>query len=151
MPKLGNSLIPEEEKAVPESVLLMIPVILTLLDQVSSLSRLYWITAWIRWFMNNCHAEKEGQMRNGGSLATKELAAAESVWIATAQQQAFVEEITTLKAGKELGNKLLPLRPFLNQDGLLHVGGRLGLSVLPYTKRHPLVLPGKHQVTKLII
>ena len=50
-----------------------------------------------------------------------------------------------------MGNKLLPLRPFLDPDGLLRVGGRLGLSELPYTKRHPVVLPGKHQLTKLII
>ena len=62
-----------------------------------------------------------------------------------------MEEINTFKAGKELGNKLLPLRSFLDQDGLLCVGGRLGLSELPYTKRHPLVLPGKHQLTKLNI
>ena len=68
---------------------------------------------------------------------------AESVWIATAQQQDFAEEIIALKAGKELENKLLPLRPFLDQDGL-RMGGRLGLSELPYTKCHPLVLPGKH-------
>ena len=63
----------------------------------------------------------------------KELVSAESVWIATAQQQTFAEEIITLKAGKELGNILLPLRPFLDQDGLLRLGGRLGLSELPYT------------------
>ena len=150
-PELGDSLVPEEEKAVLESTLLSIPVNLTLLDKVSSLTRLYRITAWIRRFKNNCRAEKEGRVRNVGHLTTKELAAAESIWIATAQQQAFKEEIAILKEGKELGNKLLPLRPFLDQDGLLRVGGRLGLSELPYTKRHPLVLPGKHQLTKLII
>ena len=62
-----------------------------------------------------------------------------------------MEEIIALKAGKELGNILLPLRPFLDQDGLLRLGGRLDLSELPYTKCHPLVLPGQHQLTKLII
>ena len=151
MPELGNSLVPEEEKAVHESVLLTIPVNLTLLDQVSRLSHLYRITAWVRQFISNCSTDKAGRTKNGGSLMTKELAAAESIWITTAQLQAFAEEIDTLKAGKELGNKLLPLRPFLNQDGLLCMGGRLGLSELPYTKRHPLVLPGKHQLMKLII
>ena len=151
MPRLGNSLVPEEEKIVCEGVLLTIPVNLTLLDQVSSLSRLFRITAWIQWFINNCRTDKAGRTRNGGSLTTKELDAAESVWIATTQQQAFAEEVIALKAGKELGSKLLPLQLFLDQDGLLHVGGRLGLSELPYSKRHPLVLPGKHQLMKLII
>lgn len=151
IPELGDSLVPEEEKTVHENVLLSIPVNLTLLDQVSSLTRLYRITAWIRRFINNCRADKSGRTRIGGSLTTKELAAAEIVWVATVQQQAFAEEINTLKAGKESRNKLLPLRPFLDQDGLLRVGGRLGLSELPYSKRHPLVLPGKHQLTKLVI
>ena len=88
---------------------------------------------------------------NGGSLVTKELSMAESVWITIAQQQAFAEEINILKARKELGNKLLPLRPFLDPDGLLCMGGRLCLYELSYTKRHHVVLPGKHQLTKLII
>ena len=152
MPELGSSVVPEEEKTVLESALLTIPVNLTLLDQVSSLSRLYRITAWIQRFINNCRADKAGRTRIGGTLTTKELAAAESAWIAITQQQAFAEEINTLKEGKELRrNKLLPLRPFLDQDGFLRIGGRLGLSERPYTKRHPLVLPGKHQLTKLII
>ena len=101
MPELGNSPVPEEEKIVQENTLLTVPVNLTLLDQVSSLSRLYRITAWIRRFINNCRAHKSGRTRNGRSLTTKELAAAESAWLATAQQQAFSEEITALKTGKE--------------------------------------------------
>ena len=60
MPEFGNSLVPVEEKTVHESVLLTIPVNLTFLDQVFSLSHLYQITAWIRWFINNCRADKAG-------------------------------------------------------------------------------------------
>ena len=60
VPELGNSLVPEEEKTVHESVLLTVPVNLTFLDQVSSLSHLYQITAWIRLFINNCLADKAG-------------------------------------------------------------------------------------------
>ena len=81
--------------------------------------------------------------KNGTAMVTRVVPAL--------QQQAFAEEITTLKAWKELGYKLLPLWPFLDQDGLLHVGGKLGLSEQPDPKCHPLILSAKHQLTKLII
>ena len=85
-------------------------------------------------------------------LTTKELAKVEELWIRTVQQQGFVEEITTLKSGRELSaSKLLLLRPFLDQDGLLNVGGRLGLSQQPYTKYYSVILPGKHHLITVII
>ena len=84
IPELGNSLLPEEEKTVSENALLAIPVNLKLLDRESSLNLLYRITAWIRRFINNYRTDKAGQIRNGGSLTTKELAMPESVWIARA-------------------------------------------------------------------
>ena len=148
MPQLGDSPVPEEERAIQEIALIATPANLTLLDEVSSLTRLYRVTAWIQRFISTCRADHE---KTVGHLTTKELAAAEGVWVAIVQQQAFAEEINILKEGKEERNKLLPLRPFLDQDGLLRVGGRLGLAELPYTKRHPLILPGKHQLTKLIV
>ena len=94
-------------------------------------------------FVHNCRAERKGQMQRQGFLTTKELAKAQEFWMKTAQQEAFVEEITTLKSGRELsGSKLTPLRPFLDRDGHLRMGGRLGLSQQPYARHHPVILLG---------
>ena len=58
----------------------------------------------------------------------------------------------TLKVGKELSSRtLLPLHPFLDDQGLLRVGGRLSQSEHPYDKCPPMILPGKHEVTRMII
>ena len=65
----------------------------------------------------------------------------------------FDKEITTLlKLGvfeancyeelKSKSSKLLNLSPFLDEDGLMRVGGRLGKSKsLPYDTRHPIIMP----------
>ena len=65
---------------------------------------------------------------------------------------AYPKKLSILPAGKELCNKqLLPLRPFIDQNGLLCVGGRIGLSQQPYERCHPLIIPSKHPLTRLII
>ncbi len=43
------------------------------------------------------------------------------------------------------------MRPFLDESGILRVGGREGHSELPYASRHPIVLSAKHPVTRLIL
>ena len=58
----------------------------------------------------------------------------------------------TLKDGRGLSLcKLLPSHPFLDEHGLLRVGGRLSLSEQPYNKCHPMIFAGKHEVTRMII
>ncbi len=78
---------------------------------------------------------------------------AERYWVAAAQISAFAEEISFLQKGSELSrrSKLLPLRPFLDCHGLLRVGGRATLSKLAYSMRHPMILPGDHALTRLLI
>ena len=46
---------------------------------------------------------------------------------------------------------LLPLNPILDHSGVLRVGGRIQNAPLCYSVRHPVVLHGKHRITKLII
>ena len=43
------------------------------------------------------------------------------------------------------------LSPFVDQNNILRVGGRLQHADLPYDTKHPLILPSRHHVTQLII
>lgn len=43
------------------------------------------------------------------------------------------------------------LSPFLDKDGLIRVGGRLGNSSINYDSKHPILLPCKSKLTSLII
>ena len=46
---------------------------------------------------------------------------------------------------------LYRLDPFIDDDGLLHVGGRLRRSHLGYGEKHPVLIPKGHHVAKLIV
>ena len=40
---------------------------------------------------------------------------------------------------------------FVDSDEILHVGGRLETSNLPYDAKRPVILPEKHHISKLAI
>lgn len=48
-------------------------------------------------------------------------------------------------------SSLYRLDPFLDEGGLLRVGGRLSQSSTPYEVKHPVILPKKGHVTNLIL
>lgn len=48
-------------------------------------------------------------------------------------------------------SKILNLNPFMDNNGILRVGGRLENSQLPYNSKHPMILPYESHLTKLII
>jgi hypothetical protein len=41
--------------------------------------------------------------------------------------------------------------PFIDQEGIIRVGGRLQQSTLPYQAMHQIILPASHHLTKLIV
>ncbi|XP_053733153.1 uncharacterized protein LOC128765925 isoform X1 [Synchiropus splendidus] len=70
------------------------------------------------------------------------------------QVQEYSQEIhKTLKRGILLSpqSQLYKFDAFLDQDGILKVGGRLRNSSLPTFQKHPTLLPKNHHITKLII
>ena len=82
----------------------------------------------------------------------EEIERAEQYLCRAAQDCAFLDEVTNLKKkGKlRLSNRLLTLHFFLDTRGLLRVGGRIGQAKLPFQKRHPILLPRDHRLTRLI-
>ena len=69
------------------------------------------------------------------------------------QQSHHQDDIEMLKKKNSLdtSSPLLSLRPFLDSYGLLRVGGRKQLSKSSYQSQHPIILHGKHSLTRLII
>ena len=76
----------------------------------------------------------------------------EKVLIREAQQE-FCSQILLLKDSKPLPkkNNLLPLSPFIDEDDILRVGGRLSSSDFPPDVKNPILLPPRHPITKMII
>ena len=120
-------------------------------EQYSDFNHLKRITAWILRFTKNCHSGTQKCLTP--LLSTKELHEAEYYWISIIQNDHFQNEIQTLKQERLLkkSSPLLPLHPFLDSNKLLRVGGRQQNSKLSYSNQHPLILHGRHPVTRLII
>jgi len=81
-----------------------------------------------------------------------ERASTEEAIIKMVQRQAFPEDIDSLSKDKPVRTSgLQKLDPFMDSQGMLRVGGRLQESSLPYSIKHPLILPRKNHVVNLII
>ena len=123
------------------------------IDRFSSFSHLKRVTAWMMRFISNCRASQRKLTRVSGSLTVSELNKAVLYWVSISQTTHFSAEIGALKSSKSLprSSPLISLNIFLDADGLLRVGGRQQNSRLSYDRRHPIILHGKHPVTKLLI
>ena len=120
----------------------------------SSFIRLKRVTAWIFRFVKNCKLCRESRNPMRGYISVQELVNAVERWILWAQRSSFPREISDIAKGKQemyKASPLLPLHPFLDDTGLLRVGGRISRADFSYSIRHPLILPGNHPLTKLIV
>lgn len=78
---------------------------------------------------------------------------AKTVVIRCVQQESYAEELNCLRDRIQLSKKgpLRKLNPFIDEDGLLRIGGRLTNADLPRDERHPVILPKTHHITTLIV
>ena len=69
------------------------------------------------------------------------------------QQEQFVEEMKSLKAGKEFprGSKTLQFSPFLDEEALIRAKGSIGKSQLDVNTKHPILLHWKHHAVELFL
>ena len=114
------------------------------------------VLAWIFRFIRNCRRHRVStHIPPSGDphLSVSELTAAENHLLKQAQQEHFQAEISSLKTSRSLrtGSNLLSLRPFIDSEGVLRVGGRECQADLSYSRMHPIILHGTHPLTKLLI
>ena len=152
-PTLVQTPEPVEEKEICLHALADVHPTLPILERFSEFTRLKRVTAWVFRFVENCRLKQSDDVPNHGFLSVDELSRAERYWLQAAQAASFPEEIANFKKGSEVCSKgcLLSLHPFIDKQGLLRVAGRVTQSNLPYSYRHPIILPGNHTVTKLLI
>ena len=86
-------------------------------------------------------------------LSVEELIAAEVVFIKGYQRMEFKAELMVLdgRRNKKLKESIGCLNPYVGEDGLIRVSGRLQQSNLDEKIMHPVMLPKKAKVTEMII
>lgn len=69
------------------------------------------------------------------------------------QQEEFIKLIRSLKEIDKISSKsrLLNINPYSSSTNLLRVGGRLRHANFPSDIQHPIIIPRKGRLTKLVI
>ncbi|XP_067205391.1 uncharacterized protein [Linepithema humile] len=121
-----------------------------LFDKYSTFNKLVRVYGYILRFINNCHFSK---LKRKGRLSSEELNMAIQSLVKMIQSSAFLGELKCLCNHQQLprNSKLASLSPFLDEQGILRVGGRLQHANIPYSARHQMVLPSNHSFTRLLI
>ena len=110
----------------------------------SSLQKLTRSVAWILRFATNARTAADQRKRN--ELDSSELRAAEQVIIKQEQSEAFADDLSRLRSDLPVAKQssLMTLSPFLDEEGILRVKGRLEQSHLTYDAKHPVIVPSGH-------
>ncbi|XP_077292805.1 uncharacterized protein LOC143915858 [Arctopsyche grandis] len=119
-----------------------------LLSRYSSWHTLTRITAYCLRFI--AALRRRGSI--SGPLSRTELIAAETKIIKHVQSRFYKREIALLESALPIpNNRLKALRPFLDPEGALRVGGRLSHTHWQFERKHPLIVPAKAHITELLV
>ncbi|XP_039306398.1 uncharacterized protein LOC113005704 [Solenopsis invicta] len=124
-----------------------------LASRYSSWPKLLRVTAYILRFVSRDRSLPRGIQRDGSlSLSAGEIRYARVFWLKYIQRDSFPLDRHALRSGKPLASKssLNLLTPFLDEEELIRVGGRLAHAPLPFTTKHPIVLTS-HPLVELIV
>lgn len=121
----------------------------TLTKKHSNLHYLQRVVAYINRFIYNL---KNKNSKRHGHFTSEELDSSLMCLVHNAQLETFPNEYNLLVNNKPLPrkNRLLPLSPFLDDNNIIRVGGRLDNSLYEYNVKHPILLCSKHHLTQLI-
>ncbi|XP_071575678.1 uncharacterized protein [Temnothorax nylanderi] len=143
-----------EQKAVVQSAVGRIETEPDTLLRFSSLHRLLRVTAWcLRWRRTTSRTNDHDPDDRARALTPEELDAAHFRWIRVVQSLHYPEEITAVTAGRTVPHRsqLARLSPFLDDNGVLRVGGRLKHALIPDDERHPIIAFTDSWLTCLLV
>ncbi|XP_052743215.1 uncharacterized protein LOC128199140 [Bicyclus anynana] len=115
----------------------------------SNITKIIRLMAYMLRFLNNVNKHKN--KINSKYLTSSELENALMVIVKHEQGVHFKSEINALCKGNNLKGTLVNLHPFIDNLGLLRVGGRLHHAAIPLSQKHPVILPKDSLITSLII
>ena len=120
-------------------------------ERFSSWNKLVNTFSWICIFIKRMR-HKQNEIGSHTNLSLEEKRIGEMKMIKLVQSQSF-DEIGQLKTNHKIpsSSKLRNLDPFLDEEGLLRVGGRLKFGQLPYAFKHQIILPNSHHAVQLLL
>lgn len=119
-----------------------------LFERFSSLSKMLRIISLCFRFFHKCRKSKTYE---SSQITVHETKFALNRVISLVQQENFAEDIARIKNDDVCTKRLRKLKPFLDDAGLLRVGGRINRANVPYDAKHQILLPKRHHFTNLLI
>ncbi|XP_070538146.1 uncharacterized protein [Ptychodera flava] len=104
--------------------------------------------------------DKKEEEKSPEELKIEMMAQAETIILRSVQKSVFHKEYEILSATKSAGtdnnrlqkrNPISRMNPFIDEKGLIRVGGRLRQSDIDLCGRHPIILPQDNHISRLII
>nr|CAI5857751.1 unnamed protein product [Callosobruchus analis] len=125
---------------------------LDIFSRFSSLNKLLHVTAFCMRFIENCKSPKPNRNLNK-SLLIPEIEDATVRLIRLIQSQLLYDDIDHLKRFNCVPkkSKIRCLHPFMDENQILRVGGRLRHSEIPFNHKFPILLPSNHAFVTLLI
>lgn len=123
-------------------------VIKDLIDRYGSFNKIVRVLAWVRRFN-----KKNQENPRAPWLTLSEIRKAKECIVKQVQSETFQEEIRDLKEGKQVSSKskISNLNPYLDENQVLRVGGRLMHAHISPEMKNPAILPQNHRLTELVI
>lgn len=120
-------------------------------NRYSSFIKLVRVTAYCYKFISKI--QSTNRSADTTWLTAAELQRAVLFWIKWTQKTSFSQEINALNKNQSIHAKsrILNLNPFIDEDDLLRVGGRLKKAEIPLNHKYPIIMPNNHQITSLVI
>ncbi|XP_070528263.1 uncharacterized protein [Cardiocondyla obscurior] len=113
------------------------------IQSFSYLNRVARVYAWCLRYLDNCRRRRQGDSSTPGYLTVAELARARCALIRCTQRAVFSSDIDALWKGNPVPRHsvLKKLNPYVDEEGMLKVGGRLRHSSLLHDAKFRPILP----------
>ncbi|GFU09550.1 integrase catalytic domain-containing protein [Trichonephila clavipes] len=120
------------------------------INRFSSLKKLLKTTAWVFRFVNNARNIYKSM---DFYITADEIQNAEYFWLKCVQSEFYSAEILALKQNEQLrsSSEIKSLVPYLDENNLLRLTGRLLEADLCFGEMHPVILPRRCKFTELLV
>lgn len=125
-----------------------------LVAKFSNYQHMIRVTAYCKRFLRNCRKRPRNLfVGNGAFLSSAEIRASEFTLIGLIQQQAFPVEWAQLSKKRPLAtkSKLRWFNPFMSEEGVIRIGGRLTNAQQSFDSKHQILLPAHHSASRLLV
>ena len=121
------------------------------ISRFSNFNRILRVTAHCKGFIHNCKQQPAHHLTT--PLTTHELQEVLTCCIKLVQGITYSKELRELSEQQEVAktSNFKSLYPFIDQEGILLVGGRLQRAEIPFQTMHQVILPYTHHFTRLLV